>query len=83
MIDKICEQLDNGKYGCRIFVDFQKAFDTVDQAILTQELNYYGVWGNANNWFSSFFKNRTQFVTIIGFNSYLNQKLPVVFPKGQ
>ena len=43
MIDKICEQLDNGNYGCRIFVDFQKAFDTVDQAILTQELNYNGV----------------------------------------
>ena len=34
LTDKIREQLDNGKYGCEIFVDFQKAFDTVDQAIL-------------------------------------------------
>ena len=26
MNDKICEQLDKGKYGCGIFVDFKKAF---------------------------------------------------------
>ena len=42
---KIQEQLDSGKYGCRIFVDFQKAFDTVDHTILTQKLNCYGVRG--------------------------------------
>ena len=69
--DKLREQLDNGKYGCRISVDFQKVFDTVDHAILTQKLNYYGVRGNANNWFSSYFQNRTQFITINGFNSDL------------
>ena len=70
---KIWEQLDSGKYGCRIFVDFQKAFDTVDHTILTQKLNYYGVRGKANNWFSSYLKNRTQFVTINGFNSELKE----------
>ena len=47
LTEKICEQLDSGKYGCGIFADFQKAFDTVDHAILTQKLNYYGVRGNA------------------------------------
>ena len=63
MTGKIREQLDSRKYGCRIFVDFQQAFDTVDHAILAQKLNYYGVWGKANNWFPSYPKNRTQFVT--------------------
>lgn len=43
MTGKIREQLDSRKYGCRIFVDFQQAFDTVDHAILAQKLNYYGV----------------------------------------
>ena len=49
LTEKIQEQLDSGKYGCRIFVDFQKAFDTVDHTILTQKLNCYGVRGKANN----------------------------------
>ena len=73
LIEKICEQHDSGKYGCGIFVDFQKTFDTVDHAILTQKLNYYGVRGKVNNWFSFYFKNRTQFVTINGFNSNLKE----------
>ena len=70
---KIHKQLDSGKYGCRIFVDFQKAFDTVDHTVLTQKFNCYGVRGKANNWFSSYLKNGTQFVTINGFNSELKE----------
>ena len=52
---------------------YQKAFDTGDHAMLTQKLNYYGVRGKANNWFSSYLKNRTQFATINGFNSELKE----------
>ena len=65
------EQLDKGNFGCGIFVDFQKAFDTVDHNILIQKLNYYGVRGTANNWFSSYLENRTQFVSINGYSSDL------------
>ena len=49
LTEKIWEKLDSGKYGCRIFVNFQKAFDNVDHKILTQKLNYYSVRGKANN----------------------------------
>ena len=73
LADKIHQQFDSGKYGCKIFVDFQKAFDTADHVIFTQMLNYYGVRGNANIWFSSYLKNRTQFVTIDGFKSDLKE----------
>ena len=52
-----------GNFGCGTFVDFQKAFDTADHNILIQKLNYLGVRGTANNWFSSFLENRTQFVS--------------------
>ena len=51
--DKIREQLDKGNFARSIFVDFQKAFDTVDHQILIQKLNYYGIRGIANNWFFS------------------------------
>ena len=67
LTDKIWEQLYKGNFGSRIFVDFQRAFNTVDHKILIQKLNYYRVRGTDNNWFSSYLENRTQFVSI---NSY-------------
>ena len=60
LTDKIREQLDKWNFGCGIFVDFQKAFDTVDHNILIQKLNYYGVKGKL----SSYHENRTQFVSL-------------------
>ena len=73
LIEKICEQFVSGKYGYGIFIDFKKAFDTVDHTIFTQKLSYYCDRGNANNWFCSYLKNRIQFVTINGFNSDLKE----------
>ena len=70
LTDKIREQLDSGNFACGIF-DFQKAFDTVDHDILIQKLNHYGIRGVANNWFSSYLQNRSQYVSINGFNSKL------------
>ena len=72
LIDKIREQLDKGNFACRIFVYFQKGFDTVDHQIVIQKLNYYGIRGIANNWLSSYLQNRTQFVSINGFDSDVN-----------
>ena len=71
LTDKIREQLDNGNFACGIFVDLQKAFDTVNHDILIQKLNHYGIRGVANNWFSSYLQNRSQYVSINGFNSKL------------
>ena len=72
LTDKIREQLDKGNFACGIFVDFRKAFDTVGHQILIQKLNYYGIRGIANNWFCSYLQNRTQFVSINGFDSNVN-----------
>ena len=72
LTDKIREQLDKGNFASGIFVDFQKAFDTVDYQILIQKLNYYDIRGIVNNWFSSYLQNRTQFVSINGFDPDVN-----------
>ena len=40
LTDKITEQLDKGHFNCGIFLDFEKAFDTIDHQILIQKLNY-------------------------------------------
>ena len=37
--------LDNNQYACGVFLDFQKAFDTVNHRILLSKLEYYGIKG--------------------------------------
>ena len=62
--DKIREQLYKENFACSIFVDFQKAFYTLDHQILFQKLNYYGIRGTANNWLFSYLQSRIHFVSI-------------------
>ena len=71
LTENIRQALDNGYIGCGIFVDLQKAFDTVDHQILLSKLDYYGVQGISNNWFKSYLSNCKQFVSINGYDSEL------------
>ena len=56
--------MDKKLLDCSIFIDLQKAFDTVNHEILLDKLHYYGIKGTANNWFNTFLKNRYQFTNI-------------------
>ena len=47
LTEMVREALDSGKFSCGIFVDLQKAFDTVDHEILLTKLDYYGIRGLA------------------------------------
>ena len=67
--ENIRKALDTGKFACGIFIDLQKAFDTVNHNILIDKLKHYGIRGTANNWFQSYLSNRTQFVSIQGYDS--------------
>ena len=50
---------------CRVFVNLQKAFDTVDQQILLAKLNHYGIRGVSNDWFKSYLSNPNQYVSCL------------------
>lgn len=64
--------LDGKKVSCGIFIDLQKAFDTVNDSILIDKLNHHGIRGIANNLFKSFLSNEEQFVSINGIDSETN-----------
>ena len=52
--ENIRKALDDGYIGCGVFVDLQKAFDTIDHQILSAKLNHYGIRGVSNDWFKSY-----------------------------
>ena len=41
----------------------------MDHDILISKLDHYGIRGTAKNWFSSYLKNRSQYVSVLGFDS--------------
>ena len=51
-IEQIRGALDKNMFTCGVFIDLEKAFDTVNHQILVSKLNHYGI-RVANKWFSS------------------------------
>ena len=50
--------------SCGLFLDFSKAFDTVNYQILSEKLYKYGVRDRQHDWFASYLQDRKQFVQI-------------------
>ena len=71
--ESIRSALDDSNYVCGVFVDLQKAFDTVNHNILLNKLSHYGIRGIMNEWFKSYLQRRKQIVSINGVESELRE----------
>ena len=67
LVDKITEALDQDECVVGVFLDFSKAFDTVDHNILLQKMDKYGICDVELQWFKDYLSNRMQYVT---YNKY-------------
>ena len=54
LIDRIQQQLDTKADPFAIFLDFSKAFDTIDHHILLHKWSYYGIQDKALNVFKDY-----------------------------
>ena len=56
--------IDNGLTVGAVFIDFQKAFDTVPHDILSYKLHAIGISGSLHEWLMSYLSNRRQFTEV-------------------
>ena len=52
---------DKNEHTLAVFLDFRKAFDTIDHKLLLKKLERYAIRGIALKWFQSYLKDRYQY----------------------
>lgn len=75
----IYNALDNNQKAIAVFLDFAKAFDTVDHRQLLIALPGFGIVNESLKWFTSYLKSRVQYVALNDYMSdetYINCGVP-------
>ena len=62
LVDKIANALQNEEYLFGLYLDFSKAFDTVNHETLLDKLEFYGIRGLALKWLADYLSDGKQFV---------------------
>ena len=70
-VSQIYSAINVNEYFVAIYLDFSKAFDTVNHAILLKKLERIGIRGICLEWFKSYLGDRRQYVFVSGCSSEL------------
>ena len=62
LVQDIYSSIDNRSTIMCVFIDYSKAFDTIDYEILCKKLEYYGMGDDIISWCRSYLSNRKQCV---------------------
>ena len=63
LVKKLFDSYDEGKSTSCVFVDYKKAFETLDHAILCQKLHCYNFSPSTIKWFKSYLLHRKHMVS--------------------
>ena len=72
LLDNVYSSLDSKQSTNAVYLDFSKAFNTVNHNILMSKLLHNGVRGVMQRWFESYLTNRKQYVSIRNCNSSMS-----------
>ena len=67
--DDIAININQGKCTLASFIDFRKAFDTVNHLILLSKVHSFGIKNNTLKWVQSYLSERKQVVVANGYTS--------------
>ena len=71
-LDNVYSLLDSKQSTNAVYLDFSKAFDTVNHNILMSKLLHNGVRGVMQHWFESYLTHRKQYVSMKNCNSSMS-----------
>ena len=69
--DNLYQSINDHSYSIATFIDFSKAFDTVNHEILLQKLDKIGIRGNSKKLIKNYLENRKQLTNVNGIDSDL------------
>ena len=81
-LDYVHSSLDKKQSTIAVYLDFSKAFDTVNHEILMRKLQHNGIRGVMLSWFKSYLSNRKQYVSVKNSSSSMSN-ISLVFCKAR
>jgi hypothetical protein len=69
LVDQLTFNADKNMVTSAVFIDYRKAFDTVNHSVLLRKLEVYDLSADTLSWFSSYLQERQQLVCMGGYSS--------------